>query len=96
MTRKSTAQVNIRSAFVRERVAQLAAETGKTMTQVVEEAVSVYRPQPPVEDVLPEGMVRRGRLLVFKGHGGPKITLEDTNRAIEAGRNRDLWGDDED
>lgn len=96
MARKSTAQVNIRSAIVRERVAQLAAETGKTMTQVVEDAVSAYRPQPSVEEVLPEGMIRRGRLLVFKGHGGPKITLEDTNRAIEARRNRDLWDDDED
>ena len=80
---------------MRERVAQLAAETGKTITQVVEDAVTAYRPPPPVEEVLPEGMVRRGRFLVFKGHGGPKITLEDTNRAIEAGRNRDLWGDED-
>ena len=96
MGRRSTAQLNIRSAIVRDRVAQLVAETGKTMTQVVEDAVTAYRPTPPVEEVLPEGMVRRGRLLVFKGHGGPKITLEDTNRAIEAGRNRDLWADEED
>lgn len=95
MPRKSTAQVNIRSTIVRDRVAQLVAETGKTMTQVVEDAVTAYRPQPPVEEILPEGLVRRGRFLVFKGHGGPKITLEDTNRAIEAGRNRDLWGDED-
>lgn len=95
MTRRA-AQLNIRSDAARRRVAELVAETGKSATQVVEEAISAYRPQPPVEETIPEGMVRRGRLLVFKGHGGPKITLEDTNRAIEAGRNRDLWGNDED
>ena len=96
MAQRSTPQLNIRSSEARRRVAELVQETGKSATQIVEEAVSVYRPQPPVEEVLPDGMLRRGRLLVFKGHGGPKITLEDTNRAIEAGRNRDLWDDDED
>lgn len=95
MVRKSNTQVNIRSAFVRERAAQLAAETGKSLTQVVEDAVRAYRPEPSKDDPVPEGMIRKGWLLVWKGDGRT-ITLEDTNRAIEEGRNRDLWGYDED
>lgn len=96
MSRKNNAQLNIRSAFARARVAQLAAQTGKTVTQVVEDAVRAYRPEPPSEqDDVPGGMIRKGRLLIWVGDGTP-ITLEDTNRAIDAGRNRDPWGDEED
>lgn len=36
-----------------------------------------------------------GHFLVVKSRG-QTITLEDTNRAIEADRNRSLWRDDED
>lgn len=97
MARKSTAQTNIRSDYVRERVRELAAETGKTTTQVLEDAVRAYKPEPfTSDDDVPEGMMRVGWFLVLKDRGGPRITLEDTNRAIEAGRNRDLWGDDGD
>ncbi len=96
MSRKNMAQLNIRSAFARTRVAQLAAETGKTVTQIVEDAVRAYRPEPPREqDDAPAGMIRKGHLLIWVGDGTP-ITLEDTNRAIDAGRNRDLWGDEGD
>ncbi len=56
MARKSNAQINIRSDFVRERAFALAAETGKTVTQVLEDAVRTYRPPPLVElEPLPEG-----------------------------------------
>lgn len=97
MARKSNAQVNIRSEFVRSRVRELAAETGKSATQVVEDAVRAYKPPPPDEDDLPEGMMRVGWLVVRKSDGnGRVITLEDTNRAIEEDRNRDLWADYED
>lgn len=94
MPRKSTAQTNIRSDYVRERVRQLAAETGKTTTQVLEEAVRAYKPESPADDVVPAGMMRKGKFLVFKSRGRT-VTLEDTNRAIWEGRERDLWGYDE-
>lgn len=92
MRRRNNAQLNIRSDYARERVDQLVRETGKTARQVVEEAVRAYHPAPPAakdDGNVPEGMIRKGRLLVWVGSARP-ITLEDTNRAIEAGRNRDL------
>lgn len=95
MARKSNAQINIRSDFVRARAAQLSAETGKTITQVVEDAVRAYRPPPPVEQLLPDGLIRKGKFLVFKGEGGRKTTIEETLQAIEDSRSRDLWGNDE-
>ena len=63
-----------------------------TVTQVVEEAVQAYRPPPASDEILPEGLVREGEFLVFKSRGGPPITLEETNAAIEEDRNRDLFG----
>lgn len=95
MRRKNNAQLNIRSDYARERVDQLVRETGRTARQVVEEAVRAYRPPSPAKDDVPEGMIRKGRILVWVGNGVP-ITLEDTNRAIWEGRNRDLWDNDED
>lgn len=98
MARKSTAQVNIRSEFVKQRVGELSRQTGKTATQLVEDAVRAYKPSPPADDdEVPAGMVRKGKFLVFKGTGdGRVITLDDTNRAILADRTRNIWGDDED
>ena len=100
MGRKSTAHLNIRSDFAKARATEIARETGMSVTQVVEDAVRAYTPQPVfepvVEEVLPEGLIRMGRLLVLKGHGGPKITMEQTNRMIEESRDRDIWGNDED
>lgn len=95
MRRRNNAQLNIRSDYARERVDQLVRETGKSARQVVEEAVRAYHPPPPRAEDVPEGMIRKGRFLVWKGDGAP-ITLEGTNRAIEEGRNRDLWDRDED
>lgn len=93
MAQRSTPQLNIRSSEARRRVAELVQETGKSATQIVEDAVRSYRPHPAIERPIPEGMELIGRFLVAKSRGGPKITLEDTNRAIEADRNRDLWPD---
>ena len=100
MGRKSTAQLNIRSDFAKARATEIARETGMSVTQVVEDAVRAYTPQPVfepvVEEVLPEGLIRMGRFLVFKGHGGRKTTIEETLAAIEDSRNRDIWGNYED
>ena len=95
MTRRS-AQLNIRSDKARQRVADLVYQTGKTATQVVEEAVLAYRP--PAATVadpknVPEGMEWNGKFLIFKSRGGPPETLEETNRSIEEMRNRDVFGD---
>ena len=93
MTGRSSSQLNIRSVKAREKAIRLAAETGMTVTQIVEEAVQAYRPPAPQQEILPEGLIRKGRFLVFKSTGGPPMTLEETNEGIEAGRNRDLFDD---
>lgn len=101
MARKTTAQINIRSALVRERVAQLAADTGKTMTQVVEDAVSAYRPPPPAEyEPAPDGFVRKGWLLIQKARPDQrKLTLEQHLAIIDEAREdriRHILGEDVD
>jgi hypothetical protein len=96
MPRSANIQLNIRSEPAKARATALARATGKSVTQVVEEAVLAYRPQPPSEEILPEGLVRKGRFLVLDKNGGRKITLADTNRMINDARNRDLWGNYED
>ena len=97
MTRRA-AQLNIRSDKARQRVNDLVYETGKTATQLVEEAVLAYHPTPvvtppmaPPPHEVPEGLEWNGRYLVIKSLGGPKITLEETNNIIEEGRNRPLF-----
>jgi hypothetical protein len=96
MARTSNAQLNIRSTPAKQRATELARATGKTVAQVVEEAVLAYRPAPPADEVLPEGLVRKGRMLVLDRNRGQKTTLADTNRMIDDARNRDLWGNYED
>lgn len=95
--RRRAAQLNIRSDKAKQRVADLAFQTGKTATQIVEEAVMAFRPppSPPTQarPPAPEGTEWRGKLLVLKSRGGAKETLEETNASIEAMRNRDLFGD---
>ncbi len=82
MARTNEAQLNIRSAYARERSTQLARATGMTATQVIEEALRAYSPPPTSA---PRGrLVRRGPLLVMTG--GKPVTLEETNAAIEAAR----------
>ena len=95
--KRRAAQLNIRSDKAKQRVADLIYQTGKTATQVVEEAVMAYRPPPlPTEarPPAPEGTEWRGKLLVIKARGGKKETLEETNASIDAMRNRDLFGDE--
>jgi hypothetical protein len=99
MTRRA-AQLNIRSDAARARVAELVRETGKSATQVVEEAVIAYRPPPPAErPAAPEGMEWRGRFLVMKPTGGPPITTEQLLQAIDDAREdraRHILGEDVD
>jgi hypothetical protein len=96
MSRSANIQLNIRSEPAKTRATALARASGKSVTQVVEEAVLAYRPQPPSEEVLPEGLIRKGQFLVLNRNRGRKITLADTNRMIADARNRDLWGNYED
>lgn len=76
-------QLNIRSAFARERATELAIRMGVTTTEVVEAALRAFRP-PPAE-VVPEGTKRLGWLRVLS-NGGHPITLDDVNAAIDADR----------
>ncbi len=93
MPRKQSAQLNIRSDYARERVAELAAETGKSATQVVEDAIRAYRPPPPVDEVLPPGLVRDGKLLVLAAQGRKPTTMDETLAGIDEDRNRELFYD---
>jgi len=84
MTSRSKSQVNIRSTFVRERAAQLAAQTGKSITQVVEDAVRAYRPAPlPEDEQLPDGFEIRNGFVVQTGR---KTSIEEILAAIEESR----------
>ena len=78
---RSSAQLNVRSPYARERAALLARATGMTTTQVVEEALRAF--SPPIA-APPGKLVRRGALLVRPG--GKRVTLEAANAALEASR----------
>lgn len=82
MARSETAQINIRSTFVRDRVNALARRTGMTATQIVEEALRAYAP--PVVDPPHGRLIRKGPLLVMTG--GKRVTRNESNAAIEASR----------
>ena len=90
MTRRA-AQLNIRSDAARARVAELIAETGKSATQVVEEALQSYRPPPLATEVIPGDMIRKGKFLVFKADGRVGATMAETLAAIDEDRNRELF-----
>ena len=91
MARRSNAQLNIRSDAARVRVAELVAQTGRSATQVVEEALQRYRPEPNVEEALPEGLMLDGRFLIFKADGRRRETIEETIAAIAEDRDRELF-----
>ena len=96
MTRRA-AQLNVRSDKAKQRVADLVYQTGKTATQVVEEAVMAYRPSPSASEPpmrVPEGLKWNGKFLVIESRGGHIETMEETNRSIDATRNRDPFGDE--
>lgn len=86
--RPRRAQLNIRSDYARDRAAQLARDTGKSVTEVVEEALRAFAPtRPPA----PDGMQWAGDLLIFKPTGRV-ITAEQAQAALEMDRERDAWG----
>ena len=86
--------MNIRSDFVRRRAAELSAVTGKSMTQIVEDAMRAYNPPPPAErPPAPEGLEWDGRMLVFKPTGRP-TSIEEILEAIDESRTRDPFGDE--
>lgn len=79
MTRSASPQLNIRSRFARDRASALAAQTGLTVVQVIEEALRVYQPAPAKT---PPGLIRKGPLLVMPAQGR-RITLEEANAALD-------------
>jgi len=81
MARSDQAQLNIRSRYARERAAELVRATGMTAAQVVEEALRAYNPP---KTVVPEGMARRGPILV--GLGGVSFTREEAIAALDDAR----------
>ena len=82
MPRAHAPQLNIRSRFARERASRIAAETGFTVTEVVEEALRAYQP-PPVKPP-PGDLTRKGPILVKPG--GRPVTLEEVNAIIDEDR----------
>jgi hypothetical protein len=83
MPRATSPQLNIRSRFARERASSLAAQTGLTVTQVVEEALRAF--QPAVAKAPPGRLVRKDGVLV-KPAGGQRVTLDEANAALEESR----------
>lgn len=85
MHARRTDQINVRSAFLRERVPELVRQTGMTKTQVLEEAVRAFHPVQPADRV--DGLVRKGWLLVGRSYNHQPVTLEQANADLEAIRN---------
>ena len=83
MSQPASTQLNIRSRFARERAAALAAQSGLTVTQVVEEALRSFHP--PVDRPPPGPLVRKGALLV-KPSSDQRVTLEEANAALDDDR----------
>jgi Rv0623-like transcription factor len=92
MPRRSTAQLNIRSDFAKARATELARETGMSVTQVVEDAVRAYVPQPSSFENHSPGLTRDGALLILPSLGR-KVSMAELNAAIEQSRNSDLCND---
>jgi hypothetical protein len=86
MSRRTGAQLNIRSDFARDRVREIMQRTGMTATEVVEEALRSY--VPPPQDPPPYGLIREGPLLVLASRGRT-ITQEEADAALEAARIRE-------
>jgi hypothetical protein len=80
MPRSSHVQLNIRSAYARERAHELARLTGMTATQVVEEALRGFAPV-AAQPSFP-GLVRRGPILV-KPAARATISQEQADAALE-------------
>jgi hypothetical protein len=87
MPRRDATQLNIRSAFARQRVHELARRTGMTATQIVEDALRGYVPSTEPKAV--GTLVRRGPLLVRPADKRRKVTSAEAEAALEAVRSRD-------
>lgn len=87
MTAPRPAQFNLRSTYARERAQELSRMTGRTATQVVEDALRAYHPPGLNPDV--GGLVRRGPLLV-RPATGRAFSVEDADAALAAVRERDF------
>jgi hypothetical protein len=80
-------QLNVRSAFARQRVQALSKLTGMTASEVVEDALRGY--VPPGVPANTGKLVRRGALLV-RPATGRTVSLDSANEALDRSRERDL------
>lgn len=87
MPRRDNAQLNVRSAYARDRTREIARRTGMTTTEIVEDALRGY--VPPAVTAPVDGLVRRGPVLV-KPSQGRHVTQEEADQALNAVRGRDL------
>jgi hypothetical protein len=87
MQRVDNIQLNVRSAFARERVHALVRLTGMTASEVVEDALRGY--VPPGVPANTGKLVRRGALLI-RPSKGRMIRLEEANEALDGSRERYL------
>jgi hypothetical protein len=87
MGRAENIQLNVRSAFARDRVHALAKLTGMTASEVVEDALRGY--VPPGIPANTGKLVRRGALLV-RPSTGKTISLEDANEALDRNREHNI------
>ncbi len=87
MPRVDNTQLNIRSAYARNRAHEIARRTGMTTTEIVEDALRGYVPPAASQPV--DGLVRRGPVLV-KPAQGRHVTQDEADQALEAVRGRDL------
>ena len=83
MGREVKIQLNVRSAFARDRVQALSKLTGMTASEVVEDALRGY--VPPGVPANTGKLVRHGVLLIRPSTGKP-ISLEIANEALDRSR----------
>jgi hypothetical protein len=91
MPRADPAQFNIRSGFARARAHELARLTGRSVTEIVEDALRSYAP--PVAALRTGRLVQRGVILVQPADGG-FIGQDEAHAALNAVRERSLEGED--
>ncbi len=73
-------QLSIRSDRAVTRAKQIAHSSGWSVTQVVERALDQLSPE---DKSVPEGMARKGKLLVIKSTGSGPKTNEDAAHLID-------------